>query len=72
MTDISPGNFTKRFISKKQTLKVNNRKRRLIFEPRKRSTQVNLLDNDYENCDEIICEELDMNENEYEEKKWNL
>lgn len=69
MTDISPGDFTKRFISKKQTLKVGNRKRRLIFKPRKHSTKVILPDNDYGNFDENICEELDMDENEYEEKK---
>lgn len=48
---------------------MGNRKRRLIFKPRKHSSKVNLPDNDYRNCDKNICEELDMDENEYEEKK---
>lgn len=67
----SPGDFTKRFISRKQRLKVCKVKRKLMFKPSsRRVTKVNITaDKDYGNCEENICEELDMDEDDYEKHK---
>jgi hypothetical protein len=68
--NISPGDFTKRFISTKQKKKICKMKRKLLFEPRsRRVTKYNLPDDDYGKCEENMCEELDMDGNDYEKKK---
>lgn len=69
--NVSPGDFTKRFISRKQSLKVCKVKRKLMFKPSsRRVTKVNITaDKDYGNCEENICEELDMDEDDYEKHK---
>ncbi|KAL5246136.1 hypothetical protein ACI65C_013544 [Semiaphis heraclei] len=64
--NVSPGDFTKRFISRKQTMKICKIKRKRTFEPsRRRDTKINIpADKDYGNC-----EELDMDDDVYEKKK---
>ncbi|KAL4100677.1 hypothetical protein QTP88_020948 [Uroleucon formosanum] len=66
----SPGDFTKRFI-RKQTTKICKTNRKLIYEPSsRRVTKVSLpADKDYGNCEENICKELDIDENDYEKLK---
>ncbi|KAF0749188.1 general transcription factor II-I repeat domain-containing protein 2-like, partial [Aphis craccivora] len=55
----------------KQRLKVCKVKRKLMFKPiSRRVTKVNITaDKDYGNCKENICEELDMDEDDYEKHK---
>ncbi|CAI6354556.1 unnamed protein product [Macrosiphum euphorbiae] len=67
----SPGVFTKRFINRKQTTTICKTNRKLTYEPSsRRVTKVSLpADKDYGNCEEDICKELDMDENDYEKLK---
>jgi hypothetical protein len=52
--NISPGDFTKRFISGKQKKKICKMKRKLLFEPRsRRVTKNNLPDMTMENVKKI-------------------
>ncbi|KAL4126113.1 hypothetical protein QTP88_010342 [Uroleucon formosanum] len=70
----SPGDFTKRFINRKQTTKICKTNRKLTYEPSsRRVTKVSLpADKDYGNCEENICKELDMDENDYEKLKLEI